>query len=174
MSQATGRKRVVGKVVSNQMAQTLVVQVTRLVRHPKYRKVMKRAKKFKVHAPGEKPGVGDEVRSQLVAAGLVRVIDLVFVTKDAEGDVVGIELSDLDESVGAAIRPHVQEPSGMLSDEDIEDLAAELAPNSSAAILLFEHVWATKFRDAVLGSGGELIASIRIPKEVVDEVLAVG
>ena len=47
-----------------------------------------------------------------------------------------------------------------------------LEPDSSAAILLFEHVWATRFRDAVLDSGGEMIASIRIPKEVVDEVLA--
>ena len=62
MSQATGRKRVVGKVLSNKMTKTLVVEVTRLVRHPVYRKVMKRAKKFKVHAPGEKPQVGDEVR----------------------------------------------------------------------------------------------------------------
>ena len=62
MSQATGRKQAVGKVTSNQMALTLVVQVTRLVRHPKYRKVMKRAKKFKVHVTGEKPQIGDEVR----------------------------------------------------------------------------------------------------------------
>ena len=60
----------------------------------------------------------------------------------------------------------------MLADEDIDDLGADLAPNSSAAILLFEHVWATKFRDAVVNSGGELVASIRIPKEVVDEVVA--
>ena len=60
----------------------------------------------------------------------------------------------------------------MLAEEDIEDLAAELAPNSSAAILLFEHVWATRFRDAVVDSGGELVASIRIPKEAIDEVLA--
>ena len=62
MSQATGRKRVVGKVLSNKMAQTLVVQVTRLVRHPLYRRVMRRAKKFKVHAPGDMPQIGDEVR----------------------------------------------------------------------------------------------------------------
>ena len=110
--------------------------------------------------------------AELVESGLIRVIDLVFVAKDAEGDVVGIELSDLDDSVGSAFSPHVEEPSGMLSDEDIEDLGADLAPNSSAAILLFEHVWATKFQQAVVGSGGELLASIRIPKEVVDEVLA--
>ena len=60
----------------------------------------------------------------------------------------------------------------MLSDEDIADLGADLEPNSSAAILLFEHVWATRFRDALVNSGGELVASIRIPKEVVDEVVA--
>jgi uncharacterized membrane protein len=109
---------------------------------------------------------------ELVADGMIRVIDLVFVTKSADGEVLGVELSDLDEAMSAEFRPHVEEPSGMLSDEDIEDLGADLAPNSSAAILLFEHVWATRFRDAVLSSGGELIASIRIPKEVVDEVVA--
>jgi uncharacterized membrane protein len=109
--------------------------------------------------------------AELVETGLIRVIDLVFVAKDAAGDVVGIELSDLDEATGGAFLPHVEEPSGLLADEDIQDLGADLPPNSSAAILLFEHVWATKFRDAVLGSGGELVASIRIPKEVIDEVV---
>lgn len=110
--------------------------------------------------------------AELVEGGLIRVIDLVFVTKDTEGDVVGIELSDLDASVHSAFSPHIEEPSGMLSDEDIEDLGADLPPGSSAAILLFEHVWATKFQQAVVNSGGELLASIRIPKEVVDEVVA--
>ena len=62
MTQVAGRKRVVGKVLSNKMAQTIVVQVTRLVRHPMYQKVMKHVKKFKVHVAGEKPQVGDEVR----------------------------------------------------------------------------------------------------------------
>jgi len=110
--------------------------------------------------------------AELVEAGTIRVIDLVFVSKSADGEIVGIELSDLDESTSAAFQPHVEEPSGLLSDEDIADLGEDLAPNSSAAILLFEHVWATKFRDALLGAGGELVASIRIPKEVVDEVVA--
>jgi uncharacterized protein DUF6325 len=109
--------------------------------------------------------------AELVETGLIRVIDLVFVTKDADGEVVGIELSDLDDEVSNAYRPHVEEPSGLLAEEDIEDLGADLAPNSSAAILLFEHLWATKFRDAMVDSGGELVASIRIPKEVIDEVV---
>ena len=109
---------------------------------------------------------------ELVADGMIRVIDLVFVSKNADGEVLGVELADLDEAMRSEFGKHVEEPSGMLSDEDIEDLGADLEPNSSAAILLFEHVWATRFRDAVLGSGGELIASVRIPKEVVDEVVA--
>jgi uncharacterized membrane protein len=112
--------------------------------------------------------------AELVETGLIRVIDLVFVTKDADGEVVGIELSDLDDEVSNAYRPHVEEPSGLLAEEDIEDLGADLAPNSSAAILLFEHLWATKFRDAMVDSGGELVASIRIPKEVIDEVVGAG
>ena len=110
--------------------------------------------------------------ADLVESGMIRVIDLVFVTKDDAGDVVGIELSDLEESTSAAFQPHVEEPSGLLSEEDIADLGADLPPNSSAAILLFEHVWATRFRDAVLDSGGEMLAAIRIPKEAIDEVLA--
>ena len=112
--------------------------------------------------------------ADLVKTGTIRVIDLVFVTKDAAGEVVGLELSEIDPAASAAFAPHVEEPSGLLADEDIADLGADLEPNSSAAILLFEHVWATQFRDAVLDSGGELIAEIRIPKEVVDEVLAAG
>ncbi len=110
--------------------------------------------------------------AELVQTGTIRVIDLVFVAKDAAGDVAALELSELDEATSAAFRPHVEEPSGMLAEEDIADLAAELESASSAAILMFEHVWATRFRDAVVESGGELVAAIRIPKEAIDEVLA--
>ncbi len=73
--------------------------------------------------------------AELVQSGLIRVIDLVFVAKDADGNVVGIELSDIDPAVSAAFQPHVEEPSGLLAEEDIEDLGADLPPNSSAAIL---------------------------------------
>jgi uncharacterized membrane protein len=110
--------------------------------------------------------------AELVQTGLIKVIDLVFVAKDSAGDVIALELSELDDETGSAFRQHVEEPSGMLAEEDIEDLAADLAPNSSAAILLFEHVWATRFQKALVDSGGELVAAIRIPKEAIDEVLA--
>lgn len=63
MSGQTGkRKRLVGVVTSDKMMQTVVVRVTRLVRHPVYRRVMRRSEKFKAHDAGLKPRVGDEVR----------------------------------------------------------------------------------------------------------------
>jgi hypothetical protein len=110
--------------------------------------------------------------AELVDEGTIRVIDLLFVTKDGAGQVAAIELGDTDNAVRSAFEPIIEEASGLLSEEDIEDLGEGLDPNSSAAMLLFEHVWATRFRDAVLQSGGELLASVRIPKEVVDEVVA--
>jgi len=109
--------------------------------------------------------------ADLVESGLIRVIDLVFVTKDADSNVLGVELSELDETVRVMFQPHVLEPAGMIADEDVEDIGADLAPNSSAAVLLVEHVWATKFQHAVADAGGQLISSLRIPKEVVDMVL---
>jgi hypothetical protein len=110
--------------------------------------------------------------ADLVESGMIRIIDLLFVTKTADGDVVSLELADLDDEIAQAFHPQVAEVSGLLSDEDVEDLGDALDPDSSAAVLVFEHVWATRFRDALVDSGGELLASIRIPKEAVDEVVA--
>ena len=92
---------------------------------------------------------------ELVEAGTIRVIDLVFVAKDADGNVAGIELEDLHADAQGVFDPLVEELAGLISDEDVEDLGEALEPNSSAAILLFENVWATKFRDAVVNSGGQ-------------------
>jgi len=110
--------------------------------------------------------------ADLVETGLIRVIDLVFIAKDADGNVLGVELSELDDSVKVLFQPHVLEPAGMIADEDVEDIGAGLKPDSSAAILLVEHVWATRFQQAVADAGGQLISSLRIPKEVIDMVLA--
>jgi hypothetical protein len=59
----------------------------------------------------------------------------------------------------------------LISDEDIEALQETLEPDSSAAILVFEHTWAIPFRDAVVDSGGVLAAAVRIPADVVEDVL---
>ena len=108
----------------------------------------------------------------LVDAGTIRIIDLVFVAKDADGNAVGIEIEELDEESRGSFNALVTELEGLISEEDIADLAEGLEPNSSAGILLFEHTWAIPFRDALVNSGGELLARIPIPAEAMAEVMA--
>jgi uncharacterized membrane protein len=111
---------------------------------------------------------------ELVDSGTIRIIDLVFVAKDADGNAVGIELEALADESRGNFESLITELEGLIAEEDIADLAESLEPNSSAAILLFEHTWATRFRDAVAGSGGELVARIPIPAEAIAEVMAAG
>lgn len=111
--------------------------------------------------------------AELVDEGIVRIIDLIFVIKDADGAAAGVELSDLeDEDVKAAYEPWVSEVSGLVSDEDLEDLAESLDPDSAALIVVFEHLWASRVAQAVRDSGGRLVTDYHIPHEVVVEALA--
>ena len=108
----------------------------------------------------------------LVDRGIVRVIDLLFVTKDDDGEVSGFELSAVADDVRDAFEALVGEQVGLLSQEDVDDVAESLDPGSSAAILLFEHTWAAPLRAALVESGGELVGSVRIPPEAIEEVQA--
>ena len=93
--------------------------------------------------------------SELIEQNTIRVLDLVFVAKDADGNAVGIELEELPSESKDAFSGLVEELESLISDEDVEDLAEALEPNSSAAILLFEHTWAIPFRRR----GGDRAAS---------------
>ena len=106
---------------------------------------------------------------KLIDSGTIRVLDLLFVTKNEAGDVAGIELADLDEPTKNALGSLIGEQVTLLSEEDMEDAAEILEPNSSAALLLFEHAWAAELRSAIINSGGELIDWLRIPAELIDE-----
>lgn len=90
MTEEMGRRRLVGKVVSDRMASTVVVEVTRLVRHPIYQRVIRRAKRFKVHDTGLRPRVGDEVRMEetrpISKGKRWRVIEIVRRAPEAVGD----------------------------------------------------------------------------------------
>jgi uncharacterized membrane protein len=105
--------------------------------------------------------------ADLVEAGTIRIIDLAFVGKDTDGSVTAFELGDLESEVGAAFSKIVSESGGFLNDEDVEAVAEELEPNSSAALLVWEDVWATKVADAIRAAGGELWDLERVPHEVV-------
>ena len=109
--------------------------------------------------------------AELVEAGTLRIIDLAFVMKDADGAVVTAEMGDLDSEVFKAFDALSPETMGLLNQEDLAAAGEELEPNSSAALLVWEDVWATKLRDAILNAGGELLDLERVPHEVVNAAI---
>lgn len=109
---------------------------------------------------------------ELVDSGLIRVVDLLFAITDPQGNITVLELSDLEGSAYGEFDPIVKDQTGLLTHEDARSLAARLGPDSSGAVLLFENVWATRFRDALVGAGGEVVVSERIPKAAVDAMVA--
>jgi len=111
------------------------------------------------------------INQELVDAGTVNIIDLAFVIKDGEGNMAALEAGDLDSEVGAAFGKLGGVNGGLLNAEDLEAAAEELEPNSSAALLVWEDVWATKLRDAIVNAGGELLDLERLPAEVVQAAL---
>ena len=109
---------------------------------------------------------------ELVENGTIRIIDLLFIKKDADGKVTANELMDLAPDVYAIFDPLVSDIEGLLADDDVQALSGALENNSSAGVLLFENVWATRFRDAVVNANGQLILSERIPRSVIEAVTA--
>ncbi len=104
--------------------------------------------------------------AKLVESGTIRILDLVLILKDEEGDVFAIEFEDHDDV--ALFEALEGEVGGLISPEDIEYAAAELEPNSSAALLIWEDLWAAPFVDAMRASGGILIEGSRIPHDLME------
>jgi hypothetical protein len=106
--------------------------------------------------------MADELK-KLMDGGTVRVLDLVLVTKDADGTVEVAELHEQDESEVGELRSLEAEVSLLLAADDIERVGAELEPGSTAAVLVWENTWAGPLASAIRRSGGELISTGRIP-----------
>ncbi len=104
----------------------------------------------------------------LVERGLIRILDLVFMAKGEDGSVVRLEIADLGDEVGS-FAMFEGASSGLLSDEDMGEAAQALEPGTSAALLVFENSWAAPFATAMRRSGGQLVASGRIP---IQDILA--
>lgn len=116
-----------------------------------------------VEWPGQQPtGEAAPLLVDLVDRGLIRVIDLAFITKGEDGSVARLEISDLVGKV-AELNAFDGASSGLLSDEDTSEAAEALDPGTSAAVLVYENVWAAPFAAAVRRSGGQLVANGRIP-----------
>jgi Family of unknown function (DUF6325) len=120
-----------------------------------------------VEWPGRQPN--GEVAPHLVDLvdrGLIRILDLVFVAKDEDGTVRGLEISEVGGEV-AELSIFEGASSGLLSEEDIDEAGGVMEPGTSAALLVFENTWAAPFATAVRRSGGQLAASGRIPVQAV-------
>jgi uncharacterized membrane protein len=108
------------------------------------------------------PAVAD-----LVEKGTIRIIDLAFVTKTEDGDVAALELTDVDPEVRAGFEQLGVEINGLFNEEDLMAAGEELEPNSSAALLVWENVWARQVAQAIRDAGGEIYDFARLPHDVV-------
>ena len=112
--------------------------------------------------------------SDLVDANTISIIDALLVSKDETGEVSLVEFDELgvtEDAAVSALAALFEGADGLLSDDDVDELSADLENNSSAAILVFEHTWFKPLRDAIVDSGGILLEDVHVPDSVVDEVL---
>jgi hypothetical protein len=101
----------------------------------------------------------------LVDSGTIRLIDVLILTKNEDGTIDAMELSDLDEL--GELQALEAQLADLLAEEDVEHLAAAMDPGSTAGVLIWENLWAAPFAAAARRSGGQLIANGRIPIQAI-------
>ncbi|ABG95562.1 MULTISPECIES: DUF6325 family protein [Rhodococcus] len=99
----------------------------------------------------------------LVERNIIRVLDLIFVRKEADGSLAGVAIEDLGLDGGVDVTLFAEAATGLIDRTDLEDAAAVLAPGCSGAILVYENCWAAPFASALRREGAQLVASGRIP-----------
>ncbi len=109
---------------------------------------------------------------ELADKEVIRIIDLVIITKDQDGQVTVRELRELDPTHMEVFNPLKAEANQMITESDIDMIAEKLADNSTAGLLLIENLWAKKTKQAMMDANGRLVMFERIPHEVVEEALA--
>ncbi len=107
------------------------------------------------------PALGD-----LVANGMIRIVDMAIVSKMADGSVTILEAQELSTELAEAILALTGEPSGLLSEADLLEIAEEIEPGMTSASLLVEHLWLDRFATAVRQANGQLLLAERIPHDV--------
>ena len=114
--------------------------------------------------PGNKmTGEGLPLLVDLVERGIIRILDLVFITRDEDGTVAGMELKDFDGDGELDLAVFEGVSSGLIDQEDLQEAAGVIEPGSSAGILVYENRWAAPFAVAMRRSGAQMVANGRIP-----------
>ena len=109
---------------------------------------------------------------KVVANRTIRLVDVVFIARDADGAALVIELNNTDDPRFASFAPLLAEVKGLFTPEDLEQIADSLPLDTSGLVLLFEHRWAEDLKDAIVAAGGFLVKRVVIPPEVLEEVSA--
>ena len=102
----------------------------------------------------------------LVATGTIRLLDLLFVSRSADGEIELLEYEDLGDS------SLTLEASGLAGSEDVDDIADLIQPGTSGAVVVLEHLWAKQLTSAFFNTGGEVVYMERIPAPAVNALLA--
>jgi hypothetical protein len=108
---------------------------------------------------------------KLVENQTIRVIDILFIQKNDDGEVLISEVNELDDVERGLFTSIVTDITELIAEEDIETIAESLDKHSLAALMLFENTWATSFRNAVLNAEGQLLFSERIPNNVIEDLM---
>ncbi len=114
-----------------------------------------------------------QILSELRAAkekGIIRIVDLVLLTKDDQGNFAAMELSDLSKEESEQFAPLAGDILRLLTVEDIEQVAADIPNNCSAGLLLFEHTWAIGLKEAIKNAGGIPVAGGLVAPEALQEL----
>jgi Family of unknown function (DUF6325) len=109
---------------------------------------------------------------KIVAARVIRIVDLVFVTKDASGSTTIVEMDNKDDPRFAGFRRLLADTQALFTPDDLAQLADTMPPGTSGLVLLFEHRWAEDIKDAIEERGGFLVARSVIPPEVLEDISA--
>ena len=111
--------------------------------------------------------IADEI-ARVVESGTIALVDLVFVGKGEDGHVRIVELDNHDDERFAGFAPMLHGLTGLLTEDDIQEIAADLKPNTSALVIMFEHRWAVRVKQAIGAAGGFLIARETIRPEALE------
>jgi hypothetical protein len=108
----------------------------------------------------------------VVDSGVIALVDVVFITKDIDGNATALELDNKDDPRFAGFTPMLAGLSGLMTQEDVDGIAASLPINTSALVIMFEHRWAVKIKKAIEGAGGFLISRDVVSPEALELVNA--
>ena len=109
---------------------------------------------------------------KVVEKRIIRLVDVVVISKNIDGEVTVVELDNKDDPKFKDFAPLLGDLMGLLTEDDIAAIAADLPDNTTALVMLFEHRWAEHIKDAIAGAGGFLVSRTTVPPEILEQVNA--